>query len=366
MARRSPRRSSARGSTRSSSVGGDGTLRTAARLVEEGVPVVGVPKSIDNDIAGTDATIGFDTAVQIATEAIDRITTTAESHDRVMVVEVMGRTQGWIATHAGMAAGADAILVPEQRYDLEKVAAVVRGRADRGHRYSVVVVAEGVAPPPGASVVAPLDAFGFERLGGVASVVAARLEELTGFEARVTVLGHIQRGGVPTARDRVLATRFGIHAADLAVEGRIGRMVALRADVVTDVPLAESVAAPRAVPRRAARRRARLLRAESSVEQQRVRGGVPVREERHVVDRDGALPAVADRARSSVGLPGRAGLPHIGPGRGELLAARGRSLRRDEDDVPEVGRRPVEGALVDRVEDGPSGTRRRTSSRARA
>ena len=229
-------------------VGGDGTLRTAARLVEEGVPVVGVPKSIDNDIAGTDATIGFDTAVQIATEAIDRITTTAESHDRVMVVEVMGRTQGWIATHAGMAAGADAILVPEQRYDLEKVAAVVRGRADRGHRYSVVVVAEGVAPPPGASVVAPLDAFGFERLGGVASVVAARLEELTGFEARVTVLGHIQRGGVPTARDRVLATRFGIHAADLAVEGRIGRMVALRADVVTDVPLAESVSAPRPVP----------------------------------------------------------------------------------------------------------------------
>ena len=186
--------------------------------------------------------------MQIATEAIDRITTTAESHDRVMVVEVMGRTQGWIATHAGMAAGADAILVPEQRYDLEKVAAVVRGRADRGHRYSVVVVAEGVAPPPGASVVAPLDAFGFERLGGVASVVAARLEELTGFEARVTVLGHIQRGGVPTARDRVLATRFGIHAADLAVEGRIGRMVALRAEVVTDVPLAESVSAPRPVP----------------------------------------------------------------------------------------------------------------------
>ncbi len=229
-------------------IGGDGTLRTAARLVEEGVPVVGVPKSIDNDIAGTDATIGFDTAVQIATEAIDRITTTAESHDRVMVVEVMGRTQGWIAIHAGMAAGADAILVPEEPYDLEDVAAVVRGRADRGHRYSVVVVAEGVTPPNDASVVAPRDAFGFERLGGVAALVAARLEELTGFEARVTVLGHVQRGGVPTARDRVLATRFGIHAADLAVEGRTGRMVALRADVVTDVPLAESVAAPRAVP----------------------------------------------------------------------------------------------------------------------
>ena len=230
-------------------IGGDGTLRTAARLVEEGVPVVGIPKSIDNDIAGTDATIGFDTAVQIATEAIDRITTTAESHDRVMVVEVMGRTQGWIATHAGMAAGADAILVPEEPYDLEQVAAVVRGRAERGHRYSVVVVAEGVAPPPGARVAAPVDAFGFERLGGVAAVVAARLEALTGFEARVTVLGHVQRGGVPTARARVLATRFGIHAADLAAERRTGRMVGLRADVVTDLPFSEWVTTPRAVPK---------------------------------------------------------------------------------------------------------------------
>src|SRR6188472_1829673 len=229
-------------------VGGDGTLRTAARLANEGIRLVGVPKTIDNDIPGTDVTFGFDTAVQIATEAIDRITTTAESHDRVMLVEVMGRTQGWIATHAGMAAGADAILVPEEPYDLEQVAAVVQGRAERGHRYSVVVVAEGVAPPPGARVAAPIDAFGFERLGGVAAVVAARLEELTGFEARVTVLGHVQRGGVPTARDRVLATRFGIHAADLAVEGRTGRMVALRADVVTDVSLTEWVSTPRAIP----------------------------------------------------------------------------------------------------------------------
>jgi ATP-dependent phosphofructokinase / diphosphate-dependent phosphofructokinase len=230
-------------------VGGDGTLRTAARLVDEGVPIVGVPKSIDNDIAGTDATIGFDTAVQIATEALDRITTTAESHDRVMVVEVMGRTQGWIATHAGMAAGVDAILVPEEPYDLEEVASVIRGRAERGHRYSVVVVAEGIDPPAGTSLVAPLDAFGFARLGGVSTLVAARLEELTGFEARVTVLGHVQRGGVPTARDRVLATRFGIHAADLAAEGRVGRMVALRGDVVTDVGLAEAVETPRGIPR---------------------------------------------------------------------------------------------------------------------
>ncbi|HEY1316132.1 MAG TPA: ATP-dependent 6-phosphofructokinase [Gaiella sp.] len=229
-------------------IGGDGTLRTAARLVEEGIPIVGVPKSIDNDIGGTDATIGFDTAVQIATEALDRITTTAESHDRVMVVEVMGRTQGWIATHAAIAAGADAVLIPEERYDLDEVAAVIRGRAERGHRYSVVVVAEGIEPPVGTSIVAPLDAFGFARLGGVSALVAARLEELTGFEARVTVLGHIQRGGVPTARDRVLATRFGIHAADLAAHGRIGRMVALQGDVVTDVPLAEVVEAPRGIP----------------------------------------------------------------------------------------------------------------------
>jgi 6-phosphofructokinase 1 len=229
-------------------VGGDGTLRTAERLANEGVPLVGIPKTIDNDIAGTDATIGFDTAVQIATEAIDRITTTAESHDRVMVVEVMGRTQGWIATHAGMAAGADAILVPEEPYDLAEIAALLRLRADRGRRYSVVVVAEGVTPPPGAHVTAQLDAFGFERLGGVSAVVAAKLEELTGFEARVTVLGHVQRGGVPSPRDRVLATRFGIHAADLAAGGRFGRMVALQADTITDVPLGEAVAAPRRVP----------------------------------------------------------------------------------------------------------------------
>ena len=229
-------------------IGGDGTLRTAVRLAAEGVRIVGIPKSIDNDIAGTDATIGFDTAVQIATEAIDRITTTAESHDRVMVVEVMGRTQGWIATHAGMAAGVDAILVPEEPYDLDEVAAVVRGRAARGRRYSVVVVAEGITSPPGTSLEAPLDAFGFARLGGVSALVAARLEELTGFEARVTVLGHVQRGGVPTSRDRVLATRFGIHAADVAAGFRFGRMVALHGDVVTDVALAESVGAARAVP----------------------------------------------------------------------------------------------------------------------
>jgi ATP-dependent phosphofructokinase / diphosphate-dependent phosphofructokinase len=229
-------------------VGGDGTLRTAARLANEGIRLVGVPKTIDNDIPGTDVTFGFDTAVQIATEAIDRITTTAESHDRVMLVEVMGRTQGWIATYAGIAAGADAILVPEEPYDLNDVATLLRSRAARGRRYSVVVVAEGIPLPEGAQVVAGRDAFGFERLGGVAAVVAARLEELTGFEARVTVLGHIQRGGTPSAADRVLGSRLGIAAADLAATGRFGRMVALRGTQVVDVALEEACGAMRPVP----------------------------------------------------------------------------------------------------------------------
>ena len=229
-------------------VGGDGTLRSALRLSEEGIPIVGVPKTIDNDIPGTDATFGFDTAAQTAAEAIDRITTTAESHDRVMVVEVMGRTCGWIATYAGVAAGADAILVPEEPYDLSELAELLRARVAGGRRYSVVVVAEGIAPPPGAQISAPLDAFGFERLGGVSAVIAAELERLTGFEARVTVLGHVQRGGTPTAADRVLGSRLGVAAADLAVAGAFGRMVALRGTEIVDVPLDVVRADPRAVP----------------------------------------------------------------------------------------------------------------------
>jgi ATP-dependent phosphofructokinase / diphosphate-dependent phosphofructokinase len=229
-------------------VGGDGTLRSALRLAEEGIPIVGVPKTIDNDIAATDVTFGFDTAVQIATEAIDRITTTAESHDRIMLVEVMGRTRGWIATYAGIAAGADAILVPEEPYDLSEIASVIRTRAERGRRYSVVVVAEGIAPPAGTSLDPALDAFGFERLGGVAGLVAARLEQLTGFESRVTVLGHLQRGGTPTAADRVLGSRLGVAAADLAVAGSFGRMVALRGTAIVDVPLEEACAGIRPVP----------------------------------------------------------------------------------------------------------------------
>ena len=229
-------------------VGGDGTLRSALALWEEGVRLVGVPKTIDNDIPGTDVTFGFDTAMQIATEAIDRITTTAESHDRVMVVEVMGRTCGWIATYAGVAAGADAILVPEEPYDLSELAELLRARVAGGRRYSVVVVAEGIAPPPGAQLSAPLDVFGFERLGGVSAVIAAELEGLTGFEARVTVLGHVQRGGTPTAADRVLGSRLGVAAADLAVAGAFGRMVALRGTEIVDVPLDVVRADPRAVP----------------------------------------------------------------------------------------------------------------------
>jgi len=228
-------------------VGGDGTLRSSLALWEEGIPLVGVPKTIDNDIPGTDVTFGFDTAVQIATEAIDRITTTAESHDRVMVVEVMGRTCGWIAAYAGIAAGADAILVPENPYDLSELAELLKTRAAGGRRYSVVVVAEGIAPPPGAQIVAPLDAFGFERLGGVSAVVAAELERLTGFEARVTVLGYVQRGGTPSAADRVLGSRLGVAAADLAVAGAFGRMVALRGTEIVDVPLDVVRAEPRSV-----------------------------------------------------------------------------------------------------------------------
>jgi 6-phosphofructokinase 1 len=228
-------------------IGGDGTLRTALALQEEGLRVVGVPKTIDNDIPGTDMTFGFDTAVSIATEALDRLATTAESHNRIMVVEVMGRTKGWIATYAGIAAGADAILVPELETDLEEVAQTVRARHRHGHTYSLVVVAEGCRPAGGAAVNAGIDAFGFERLGGIGYVFGAELERLTGFETRVTVLGHLQRGGTPTAFDRVLATRFGVVAADLGAQRRFGEMAALRGAEVVGVPLADACAEVRGV-----------------------------------------------------------------------------------------------------------------------
>jgi 6-phosphofructokinase 1 len=227
-------------------VGGDGTLRSAANLQSEGLRIVGVPKTIDNDICGTDVTFGFSTAVEVATEAIDRITTTAESHDRVMIVEVMGRTKGWIATYAGIAGGADAILVPEIDYDLEQVADVIRRRHRHGHSYSVVVIAEGIEPPEG-DLDLPVDVFGFARLGGVAYRIAPAIEELTGFETRVTVLGHVQRGGTPSAFDRVLATRLGVAAIDLAVDGASGVMVAVRGTQIVPVPLAEATSGIRGV-----------------------------------------------------------------------------------------------------------------------
>jgi len=226
-------------------VGGDGTLQTALKLADEGVKVIGVPKTIDNDIAATDLTFGFDTAVQVASEAIDRLTTTAEAHNRVILCEVMGRTKGWIAVYAGIASGADAILIPEVPVDLEAVAKIIRRRHRHGRRYSIVVVAEGVEPPEKTDL--QTDAFGFDRLGGVAYQIAPHLEELTGFETRVTVLGHLQRGGTPTAFDRVLATRFGTKAADLAIAGEHKVMVALRGAEIVPVPLEEACAEVRGV-----------------------------------------------------------------------------------------------------------------------
>ena len=230
-------------------IGGDGTLRSALALSKEGLAVIGVPKTIDNDINGTDMTFGFNTAVQVATDAVDRLVSTAESHNRVIVVEVMGRTKGWIATYAGIAGGADAILIPEFPYDLADVADIIRRRHRHGQRYTIVVVAEGIEPPQGSEKMeVRKDAFGFDRLGGVAYQVAEAIEEMTGFETRVSVLGHIQRGGKPSAFDRVLATRFGVAAADFAVAGKTGVMVAARGIDIVAVPMEEACAEIRGVP----------------------------------------------------------------------------------------------------------------------
>ncbi len=226
-------------------VGGDGSLRSAVRLHDEGVAVVGVPKTIDNDIGLTDVTFGFHTAVQIATEAIDRLTTTAEAHHRVMLVEVMGRTTGWIAAFSGIAGGADLVLVPEVPYTMDGVCEVIRHRHAR-RDYSIVVVAEGITPPraPGRAAVAT-DAFGFARLGGVSYDLAPLIEAETGIETRVVVLGHTQRGGTPTAFDRVLASRLGTAAADRIASGESGTMVALRGDHISSVSLADACESPR-------------------------------------------------------------------------------------------------------------------------
>jgi ATP-dependent phosphofructokinase / diphosphate-dependent phosphofructokinase len=230
-------------------IGGEDTLGVAARLYDEGIPVVGVPKTIDNDLGATDYTFGFDTAVNIAMEAIDRLHTTAESHHRALIVEVMGRHAGWIALHAGLAGGANVILIPERPFDIDKVVAWVEHRFQT--RYApIVVVAEGAHPAHDelALTSAELDSFGHVRLGGVGQLLAEEIEKRTGKEARCTVLGHIQRGGTPTAFDRVLATRFGLHAVAAVYDEAFGTMVALRGTDIVRVPLVEATRELKLVP----------------------------------------------------------------------------------------------------------------------
>jgi ATP-dependent phosphofructokinase / diphosphate-dependent phosphofructokinase len=235
-------------------IGGEGTLRIADRLHREhDYHVVGVPKTIDNDLPGTDVTIGFDTAVHICTEAIDRLHTTAESHNRVMVVEVMGRNTGWIAAASGITGGADVILVPEAATPIEDACDILLQRHEEGRDFSIVVVAEGYALTRRSGemrepVVQELDQYGYARLGGIGRVVADEIAERTGFDIRVTVLGHVQRGGTPTARDRFLATRLGLKAAELASAGSWGRMAAVRANEIVDVSLEEAASAYRSAP----------------------------------------------------------------------------------------------------------------------
>jgi 6-phosphofructokinase 1 len=225
-------------------IGGEDTLGVAHRLSGDGVPVVGVPKTIDNDLSATEVTFGFHTAVQIATDAIDRLHTTAESHDRVIVCEVMGRHAGWIATYAGIAGGAAEILVPEHPFDIDAVCESLKRRHKKGRFASIVVIAEGAKPEEGTLSVttSSVDEFGHERLGGIGNLLAHEIERRTGFESRVTILGHVQRGGTPTAFDRVLATRFGVAAIDAVHAGAFDTMVALQANTIVRVPLAEALA----------------------------------------------------------------------------------------------------------------------------
>jgi ATP-dependent phosphofructokinase / diphosphate-dependent phosphofructokinase len=232
-------------------IGGEDTLGAAAKLhAEHELPVIGVPKTIDNDLGGTDMTFGFDTAVQVATEAIDRLHTTAESHNRVMVVEVMGRHAGWIALHSGIAGGADVILIPERPFDIDEVCRLISRRHSRGRFFSIVVAAEGAVPLEGTMEVmsAGEDEFGHARLGGIGQRLEVEIESRTGYETRATVLGHVQRGGTPTAFDRVLATRLGVTAIDGVDERRWGTMAALRGTNVELIQLTEAVAELRTVP----------------------------------------------------------------------------------------------------------------------
>ncbi|MGI8631796.1 MAG: 6-phosphofructokinase [Solirubrobacterales bacterium] len=228
------------------SIGGEHTMMMTHRMVDEhGLPLIGVPKTIDNDVVGTDYTFGFHTAVQVATDAIDRLHSTAQSHDRIMVIEVMGRNTGWIAVYAGIAGGADGILIPEHELTVEELADSVRARHDRGKDFSIIVVAEGAelafADGSKRQVLASTDTddYGYPRLGGIGSALASELEERTGFETRVTQLGHVQRGGTPCAFDRFLATRYGIKAYEMARAGEFGRMAALRGTAMVAIPLAE-------------------------------------------------------------------------------------------------------------------------------
>ena len=220
-------------------VGGEDTLGVATKLVKEGYRIVGVPKTIDNDLSETDYTFGFDTAVNIATESIDRLHTTAESHHRIMVVEVMGRHTGWIAVHAGIAGGADFILVPELPIDVVEICAAIRKRHDRGKTFSIIVVSEGAEFSKGQTILKDkkLDSFGHVRLGGIGDALGELIEEKTGFETRVTVLGHVQRGGSPTAFDRVLGTRFGVKAVELVLAGQWGKMVSLKGNAIVPVSI---------------------------------------------------------------------------------------------------------------------------------
>ena len=230
-------------------IGGDDTLSVAKKLFDKGLKVVGVPKTIDNDLAGTDFTFGFDTAVDVATEAIDRVHTTAEAHNRVIGVEVMGRDSGWIATYSGIAGGADVILIPEVPFDIDQVAETIRQRHARGRYFSIVVAAEGAQFAGGNETqpAAGVDEFGHARLGGIGSVLAQEIEKRTGFESRSVVLGHIQRGGSPSAFDRVLATRYGLGAIDMVHRGEFGQMAALRGNKIISIPLAEAIASNRKV-----------------------------------------------------------------------------------------------------------------------
>ncbi len=232
-------------------IGGEDTLGVAKRLNDDGLHVVGVPKTIDNDLGATDVTFGFDTALHVASEAIDRLHTTAESHHRILIVEVMGRHAGWIALHSGIAGGADVILIPEIPFDIEEVCALIRRRHERGRYFSIVVAAEGAVPAEGTAMTletGELDEFGHPRLGGIGQRLEREIESRTGFESRATVLGHIQRGGTPTPFDRVLATRFGLAAIDAVHDGAWGKMAAIRGNDIELVDLADAVASLKTVP----------------------------------------------------------------------------------------------------------------------